>query len=81
MTCSSCKYTAAEGKITDKKEKRKEVDVVDKKQESVYPKVKEDCKECGNTEAYFWTHQTRSSDEPETRFFKCTKCEHTWREY
>jgi DNA-directed RNA polymerase subunit M len=31
--------------------------------------------------AYFWTQQTRGADEPETRFFKCTKCSHTWREY
>ncbi|RJQ19012.1 hypothetical protein C4580_05525, partial [Candidatus Woesearchaeota archaeon] len=21
------------------------------------------------------------ADEPATRFFKCTKCKHTWREY
>ncbi|MBI2112883.1 transcription factor S, partial [Candidatus Woesearchaeota archaeon] len=25
--------------------------------------------------------QTRGADEPETRFFRCTKCNYTWREY
>ena len=39
------------------------------------------CEKCGNKAAYYWTQQTRGADEPETRFFKCTKCEYTWREY
>lgn len=45
------------------------------------PKIKITCDKCGNKSAYFWTQQTRGADEPETRFFKCTKCNHTWREY
>ena len=47
----------------------------------VNPKVKILCDKCGNKIAYYWTQQTRGADEPETRFFKCTKCNHTWREY
>ncbi|GAH37902.1 unnamed protein product, partial [marine sediment metagenome] len=43
--------------------------------------VGEKCKKCGNEKAFFWTVQTRSGDEAETKFFKCTKCEFTWREY
>ncbi len=39
------------------------------------------CPKCGNHEAYYWTLQTRAADEPATRFFKCTKCGHVWREY
>jgi transcription factor S len=39
------------------------------------------CKECGNKKVFWWTRQTRSSDEPETRFYRCTKCNYTWREY
>ncbi|PIO07920.1 transcription factor S, partial [Candidatus Pacearchaeota archaeon CG10_big_fil_rev_8_21_14_0_10_35_219] len=31
--------------------------------------------------AYFWTMQTRAADESETKFYRCTKCDHTWREY
>ena len=45
------------------------------------PVVAEVCTKCGNKTAYFWTAQTRSADEAETKFFKCTKCKHTWREY
>lgn len=47
----------------------------------IHPKIKADCEKCGNKEAYYWTQQTRGADEPETRFFKCTKCNYTWREY
>ncbi len=45
------------------------------------PKIRIQCEKCGNNIAYYWTQQTRGADEPETRFFKCTKCNHTWREY
>ena len=45
------------------------------------PKVKALCPKCGHNEAYYWELQTRSADEPATRFFKCVKCGHTWREY
>lgn len=45
------------------------------------PKIKVLCDKCGNKAAYYWTQQTRGADEPETRFFRCTKCNHTWREY
>ncbi len=39
------------------------------------------CPKCGNGEAYYWIMQTRRADEPPTRFYRCTKCGHTWREY
>lgn len=40
------------------------------------------CEKCGTTEAYFRMQQTRSADEPSTRFYRCTnqKCCHNWRE-
>ena len=37
------------------------------------------CPECGNIEAYWWIVQTDSGDEPSAQFFRCTKCNHTWR--
>lgn len=40
-----------------------------------------DCPKCENGKAYFWMKQTRAGDEPETKFYKCTKCKHTWRDY
>ncbi|MDD4594756.1 MAG: transcription factor S [Methanobacteriaceae archaeon] len=39
------------------------------------------CPECGHGKAEWWLQQTRSADEAPTRFFKCLKCKHTWREY
>jgi DNA-directed RNA polymerase subunit M len=39
------------------------------------------CPECENKGAYWHLRQTRSADEATTRFYRCTKCSHTWREY
>lgn len=36
--------------------------------------------DCGNDHAYFFQLQIRSADEPMTTFYKCTKCNHQWRE-
>ena len=80
MRCS-CGYTQAEEKLLDKKRKDIKVDVVSKENSETLPKIDADCKTCGNKKAYFWTKQMRSADEPETRFFRCTKCNRTWREY
>jgi len=43
--------------------------------------LEQPCEKCGNNKAFHWSMQTRSSDEPETEFFRCTKCKYTWREY
>lgn len=45
------------------------------------PKTRVICPECGNTEAYYIIRQTRSADEPSTTFYRCCKCNHSWREY
>lgn len=47
----------------------------------MFPIVAAKCPKCNHNEAYFWSSQTRSGDEPATSFFKCTKCKHTRREY
>jgi DNA-directed RNA polymerase subunit M/transcription elongation factor TFIIS len=39
----------------------------------------EGCPECGNVQAYWWIVQTDSADEASAQFFRCTKCNHTWR--
>lgn len=64
----------------EKKEKEKELPVIEK-EESVNVIIEAECPKCGNNRAEYWEVQTRSSDEPPTRFHKCTKCGHTWREY
>jgi DNA-directed RNA polymerase subunit M len=48
---------------------------------STLPTVNVGCPECGNNLAYAWQVQTRGSDESSTQFFRCTKCNHTFREY
>ncbi|MDY6966117.1 MAG: transcription factor S [Halobacteriota archaeon] len=45
------------------------------------PTIKIKCSDCGNDTAYWWLRQLRSADEAEVRFFRCTKCKKTWREY
>ena len=55
--------------------------IINEKEETTDPIVEIKCIKCDNRKAYFWTRQTRGSDESETKFYKCTKCAHTWREY
>lgn len=79
-----CNYTA-KGKVkiesTEQLAEKKQTAVLKEKDASITPVIAANCPKCGNKEAYFWTSQTRSGDEAETRFFRCTKCKHTWREY
>ncbi len=82
--CPRCNYSA-KGKVklktSEKIEEKKKIVVVSEKESEVHPVVEEECKECGNKKAYFWTLQTRAADETETKFFRCTKCSLTWRDY
>ncbi len=47
----------------------------------VLPTVRVECPKCGNNQAFVWQVQTRGSDESSTQFFRCTKCNFTFREY
>ncbi len=84
--CPRCKYstkTKGKLKISEKIEDKKKVEVISEKDSEVYPiiELEKPCEKCGNKKAFFWTLQTRSTDESETKFFKCVKCQHTWRMY
>jgi len=82
--CPRCSYTTknkVDLKIKEDMNEQQEVSVIKDKDVDTLPTVYAVCKKCKNTEAYFWALQTRSSDEPETKFYRCTKCQHTWREY
>jgi len=84
MGCPRCGYTSKSKmkiKTSEKMNEKKEVAIIKDKDVEVYPIVDAECKKCGNNKAYFWTLQTRATDEAETKFFKCTKCNFTWREY
>ena len=45
------------------------------------PVVNVTCSKCGYNQAAWWLLQTRSSDEPPTQFYRCLRCNHTWRQY
>jgi len=86
--CSRCGYEkpVAGGVIYTKIHRRgraEEVAVIrEGEEEKVLPVTSEVvCPKCGAREAYYWSVQTRSADEPMTQFFKCRKCGYTWREY
>jgi len=82
--CPRCSYTSKGNiKITtsEKIGEKQEVAVVSKKDTEFMPIITDKCRKCDNQKVYFWTVQTRSGDESETKFFKCTKCGFTWREY
>lgn len=80
MVCPNCKTTSKDSGRLSEKTVKKKVEVMKKADTINYPKIKQDC-DCGNNVCYFWTKQTRSADEPETKFYKCVKCGKTWREY
>jgi DNA-directed RNA polymerase subunit M len=62
---------------------KESVVVIGKEHESVQtlPTTRVTCPKCGHGEAFHWMVQTRGGDEAMTQFFRCTKCERTWREY
>ncbi|MBS3176863.1 transcription factor S [Candidatus Woesearchaeota archaeon] len=80
----SCGYKEKEKvsiQLTERPKQERELVVVEKEDENLLPKTEAECHQCQNKEAYFWTVQTRAGDEPETKFLRCTKCKHTWRDY
>jgi len=85
LACPRCRYKSKEKKLkieaSEKIEKAPEIGVITDKDTDVFPITNANCPKCNHKEAYFWTSQTRAGDEAETRFFRCTKCKHTWREY
>ena len=84
LVCS-CGYKTSkveQTKITETvTKKEKEVEVIEKTDIDILPKIDAECEKCGHKKAFFWTLQTRAGDEPETKFMRCEKCRHTWRDY
>ncbi|RLG55421.1 MAG: transcription factor S [Candidatus Hydrothermarchaeota archaeon] len=85
LVCTKCGeeeeiLNKTEFKLKEKGKKKKEILIVDEKINTL-PTIRVECPKCKNMEAEWWLLQTRKADEPETRFFRCTKCGYTWREY
>jgi len=85
LTCT-CGYSSLEKEdilMTEDVKIHKKVEVIDDKASDTMPKTQTDCQKCGGKEAYYWSQQTRASDEAETQFYECVnkKCKHRWRAY
>ena len=85
LRCPKCNYGEGQAEETTKKviqEESSEFNVLEESEGTeTLPTIKIDCEKCGHTEAVWWMLQTRSADEPTTQFYRCTKCNFTWRNY
>jgi transcription factor S len=90
LACPKCGYKKPEpGKVEAKVGKviqhnpQQFVAVIGKEEQKLrtLPTVRIECPKCGNNTAYVWQVQTRGADESSTQFLRCTKCNHTFREY
>ena len=90
LACSKCGYSKKEMKkpfpnkyLKTKENPQKFVTVITKEEQKIntLPTLKIECPKCGNKKVYVWQVQTRGGDESSTQFMRCTKCDHTFREY
>jgi DNA-directed RNA polymerase subunit M len=89
LKCRKCGYIrkierADKRQMTrSKKRTENEITIVDDEGEKIktLPTIQIKCQKCGNNLAFWWLRQLRAADESEVRFFRCTKCEYTWRQY
>jgi transcription factor S len=86
LKCRKCGYIR---KISDndqlqKKTMRSEKEIVIVEEDGsipTLPTIQIKCPKCENNLAFWWLRQLRAADESEVRFFRCCKCNHTWRQY
>lgn len=80
LACS-CGYTNRKEKasFSETVENKEEIEVVEENDDAL-PTTEVECPQCGHMKAGYWTAQTRAGDEAETKFMKCLKCSHTWRD-
>jgi len=67
----------------EKKCTENEITIVDDEETNIktLPTIQIKCPKCENNLAFWWLRQLRAADESEVRFFRCTECGHTWRQY
>lgn len=89
LSCPKCSYKK---QIDDKppvnhktieRSPQESIAIIGKEEQKLrtLPTVRIECPKCGNNTAYAWQVQTRGTDESSTQFFRCTKCNYTFREY
>ena len=80
--CRRCGFEKEikEASISTTKMKERDVTILEQREMGL-PTIKAKCVQCNNDIAFWWMRQLRSADESEVRFFRCTKCGNTWREY
>jgi len=90
LVCEKCGYstaahavTKAESKKASKEERTSALIKVLGEEEEIkpLPTTKIECPKCRHDTAVWWMLQTRGGDEPTTQFYRCVKCDHTWRHY
>ena len=88
IVCKKCGYKkqgkrrAADVAKKIKRSRKESIAVIGKEhQVRTMPTNQIACPKCGNNLAYVWQVQTRGGDEGSTLFYRCTKCNHTFREY
>ncbi len=86
LVCPRCGYEeeASEKFVAEERgieEEKVTVIGEDEKKIRKMPTTRVECPKCGYKVAYWWMTQTRGGDEAATQFFRCKKCNHTWRLY
>lgn len=83
--CPSCHFELTKDQTSSTRivSKGEEKSLIVIKEEKIAEPLDSDavCPKCQHTGAYYLLKQTRSADEPETKFYTCQKCGHRWREY
>jgi DNA-directed RNA polymerase subunit M len=92
IACSKCSYVRDDaackkaevkaGAKVIKHDLHQQMTVISKEDHvNTMPTMRMECPKCRNMLVYVWQVQTRGGDEASTQFFRCTKCNHTFREY
>ena len=81
--CRKCDFQKKKSgrNIVKTMQKERDVTIIENNDNNnVLPKTHVKCPKCENNEAFWIMRQMRGSDEPESRFYTCTKCSYKWRE-
>ena len=86
LKCRKCGYIRKivgtdQMSIETKRTERDIVIVEDDGRIPTLPTTQIKCPKCECNLAFWWLRQLRAADESEVRFFRCTSCNHTWRQY